>query len=439
MNTSLFGTDGIRTRVGSYPLTHEALPALSRALARFIQEKYGDHARVLIAHDTRQSCAYIKAHLKAGLLSFPITSYDAGILPTPAAHKLIHNSPDFACALIISASHNLYHDNGIKIIDAKQGKLSNTDEATIAAYMHEPLQPLYDKLGNDISFLQAEEEYSTYIQTVFSELSLQKLTIVLDCGYGATYRLAPQIFKKLGARVITVHDQPNGYNINEQAGALHPEHLLQKVLEYKADIGFAFDGDGDRLTVVTCSGHIKDGDAQLALLLKHPAYQHEQHIVSTIMANQALEVHAKNSGKTLVRTPVGDKYVAQAMHTHNALIGGEPSGHIILRDFIPSSDAIFAALRITETMLYTGDKELNTFTPYPQVLINMPIKHKKDLNAEPFNSLIAHTKNQLINGRVIVRYSGTESLLRVLVEDAEHEKAHMLGTVLAQKLAVELS
>lgn len=441
MNTPLFGTDGIRTSMGTYPLTHEALPLLSTAIARFIIERYGNQARVILAHDTRQSCAYIKAHLKVGLLAYPITVYDAGILPTPAAHKLIHASRDFACAIIISASHNLYQDNGIKIIDAKQGKLSSTNEELIAKYMnHGQMPTCYDQLGYDITFSShAQELYTNYILSFCAQTKLTGMLIILDCGHGASYSLAPDIFKRLGADVITINDQPDGKNINDHAGALHPTYLQQKVIEYGADIGFAFDGDGDRLIVVTRSGAIKNGDAQLAFLLKHPAYKHEQHIVSTIMANQALELYAYEKNKILIRTAVGDKYVAQAMHTYKAQIGGEPSGHIILSDFVPSSDGIFTAIRIVETMLHTGDKELSTFAPYPQILINMPIKQKMDLSTEPFASLIAHTQTQLDYGRVIVRYSGTEPLLRILVEDAEYEKAKLLGTLLAKNLAHELS
>lgn len=439
MNTPLFGTDGIRTRVGNYPLTHDTLPLLGTAIGRFALEKYGKDARILVAHDTRQSCAYIKAQLKAGILRYPITTYDAGVLPTPAAHKLIHHAQAFDCALVISASHNAYYDNGIKIIDGKTGKLSAQEEALITSYFHKPSEAFYDQLGNDIPYPEAQQKYIQHVLNALPPVFLDGMTIALDCGHGATSRIAPEIFEQLGAQVITINDTPNGRNINENSGAIHPEHLQKTVLEYHADIGFAFDGDGDRVTAVTQLGMIRNGDELLALLLDHPAYQQETIIVSTIMANQGLEVFAQACEKQLIRTPVGDKHVAHAMLQHGALLGGEPSGHLILQDFVPSSDGIFAALRILEVIIHTQNKELETFRPFPQALVNITVSHKEDLTKEPFASLIKTAQQQLPKGRLVIRYSGTEPLLRILVEDTEYENAHNIGQFLAQEIAHKFS
>ncbi|MCL4229694.1 phosphoglucosamine mutase [Candidatus Dependentiae bacterium] len=434
METPLFGTDGIRTRVGNYPLTHDTLPLLGSAIGQFALRKYGNDAKILIAHDTRQSCAYIKAQLKAGMLRFPITTYDAGVLPTPAAHKIIHSTQAFDCAVIISASHNAYHDNGIKIIDRITGKISAQDEELIKFYLHQDIEVSYDHLGSDIHYPKAQQKYIQYMLNAFSPGCLTGISVVLDCGHGATSHIASEIFEQLGAHTITINDTPNGYNINERAGALHPEHLQKIVQEFGADIGFAFDGDGDRVTVVTRSGGLRNGDEVLALLLDHPAYQQQNVVVSTIMANQGFEVFVQECEKLLIRTPVGDKHVTQAMLQHGSLLGGEPSGHIILRDFVPSSDGIFAALRILETMLYTKNNELETFKSFPQALINITVPHKEDLTKEPFANFIKTAHDQLLRGRIIIRYSGTEPLLRILVEDTDYENAYHIGKSLAHDI-----
>lgn len=434
MNTPLFGTDGIRTRVGNYPLTHDVLPLLGSAIGQFALEKYGNDAKILIAHDTRQSCAYIKAQLKAGMLRLPITTYDTGVLPTPAAHKIIHSTHTFDCAVIISASHNPYHDNGIKIIDRITGKISSQEEELIRFYLHQSPEVSYDHLGNDIYYPEAHQKYVQYMLNSFSPGFLTGITVALDCGHGATSHIASKIFEQLGAHTIIINDTPNGYNINERAGALHPEHLQKTVLELGADIGFAFDGDGDRVTVVTRSGALRNGDEILALLLDHPAYQQQKIVVSTIMANQGLEVFVQECEKLLIRTPVGDKHVTQSMLQHGSLLGGEPSGHIILRDFVPSSDGIFAALRILETMLYTKNNELETFKSFPQALINITVPHKEDLTKEPFANFIKTAHDQLLRGRIIIRYSGTEPLLRILVEDTDYENAYHIGKSLAHDI-----
>lgn len=437
---SLFGTDGIRTRVGNYPLDSITLPRIGDAFARFALQKYGPKTKILLGTDTRISCAFIKSALKMGLLRHDIELYDAQVLPTPAVHALVHGGNQFALGIIISASHNPYQDNGIKIVDSITGKLSPEDEQLLSQLMQEEQQePSYDALGTEHIYLTAADEYAQKILTHFNPRCLVGKKVVLDCAHGATAAIAPTIFEQLGADVITINNRPNGKNINDHCGAVYPQPLQKAVLEHTADIGCAFDGDGDRITVVSKDGAIKDGDAILSLLLDHPNYASQNALVGTVMTNQGLEQLLVNRGKHLVRTPVGDKYIAHALHEQNLLLGGEPSGHIIMRDYLSSSDGIFAALRVIQVMLHTGNNALQTFTPFPNILINLPVAQKKELSASPCAELIAATKAQLPHGRLIVRYSGTENLLRIFVEDQDKHKAHILGEALAHQLQKELS
>ncbi len=438
MKDSLFGTDGIRERVGSHPLTQELLPKIGDAIALWLQKKYGSSPTILIAQDTRESCAYIKSLLKSGLLRHSVTVHDAFVLPTPAVHKLVQSN-QFSCGIIISASHNAYADNGIKIVDGITGKLTAQDEHSIAAIVaQESSEFAYRTFGAENFYSSAAQDYQHLVTAFFQPNFLRDMRVVLDCANGATSTSAPAIFEHLGAHVIPLNTTPNGRNINHQCGAVHPQQLQQTVQESKADIGFAFDGDGDRLTVVTRDGRIYNGDDILALLSGHPTYAAQNTIVSTVMANQGLEAYLEEHDKKLIRTPVGDKFVAQTLTEQNVLLGGEQSGHIILADYAHCSDGIFAALRVMEVMLFTANRELKSFIPFPQVLLNMPVKQKKSLTQEPCASLIAATQAQLPGGRLLVRYSGTENLLRILVEDADAQKAHNLSAQLARQLEKEL-
>jgi phosphoglucosamine mutase len=437
MNT-LFGTDGIRSKVGIYPFTKENLPHLGMAIARWAREKYGQECAILLAHDTRQSCSWLKATLKSGLLTYPITLYDAHILPTPAVLHLMNKNTEYKCGIIISASHNPYYDNGIKLIDARTGKLSEEDEKRITDLLKAPTLTEYTQLGSEAPVSQAEDLYVTSITSLFKPDFLKGRTIVLDTAHGATYRVAPRIFEQLGATAIVLHNEPTGYNINEHSGTLHPQALQKAVVEYKAHIGFAFDGDGDRVLAVNQHGELKDGDDILALLSAHPDYIHLRTIVGTIMSNQALETHLRSQEKTLIRTPVGDKHVLEALHIQNGLLGGEQSGHIILKNILNTGDGILVALKLLEALKSAHNLDMVTFQKYPQVIVNIPVKEKKDLKQSPFAELIANYGKELQAGRLIVRYSGTENKLRIMVEDQDeavtkriaHNLAHLLEKML---------
>jgi len=446
MQRNLFGTDGIRGAVGIRPLTHDYIIYLGSAIAAWAQEKYGDSPTILIGHDTRQSCDMIKSALKTGLLLSQVNLYDAGIIPTPAAYviakKLKANRSDrFDCAIVISASHNPYQDNGIKIIDAKTGKLSYIDEETITQifYNNCKKEACYSTLGSDNIFFQAEQKYIEFVTNHFKKDLLKGLKIVLDCAHGATAQVGPAIFEMLGAQVYLIGSSPNGININEQCGSVHPKALQREVLLQKADAGFAFDGDGDRVVAVNALGQIKDGDDILAILHNHPMYQHEKAIVGTILTNYGFEKYLEQRGKKLIRTNVGDKFVVQAMKKQNLLLGGEQSGHIAIRDYLDMGDGIFVALKVMETLIQTGNFQMKTFEKYPQLMVNVPITEKKDLDSGPISELIASYKQNVQNGRIVVRYSGTQNLLRVMVEADTMSVAEKICLNLSNELQKELS
>ena len=435
MSTNIFGTDGIRARVGSPPFTKTHLTQLSHALAQWIHTTYGTNATILLAHDTRQSCSWIKTVLKESMSHYPISVYDAQILPTPAAYKIIAESDTFNCSIIISASHNLYHDNGIKIFDAQNGKLTQQDELDISHLFHQALQPkTLTQSGSNRKLSTAKDHYIQRATEYFTPDFLHGVPVVLDCAHGATSGFAANIFSQLGAQSIEINNRPNGTNINEQCGAVHPQELQKEVIKHRAHVGFAFDGDGDRVIAVNKHGQIKDGDDLLALLSHHSCYAQQPVIVGTIMSNQGLAVFLQKKNKQLLRTSVGDKYVAKQLVQNNLLLGGEQSGHIIMRDYLNAGDGMFTALRVLETMLQTDNWDMTTFEKFPQLLVNVPITHKKDLDTQPLASIIAEHEAKLHTGRVLVRYSGTEPILRVMVEDRDKTIAQHVSDNLVRDL-----
>jgi phosphoglucosamine mutase len=436
MVDNIFGTDGIRATMGTYPFTPNGLQELGKAIAQWATIKYKKNPSILLGHDTRMSSDFVKSALKSGLLLYPVQIYDGHVLTSPAVSQLITFHDTFDCGIIISASHNPYQDNGIKVIDRHQGKLSLEDELAISNLLHyKTIGYNYDQLGTDLFWQQAEQLYSDHICRFFKTNFLHGRKIVLDCAHGAAYRLAPALFNQFGATTIVLHNKPDGRNINTSCGALHPQSLQKAVIEHQADIGFAFDGDADRVIIVNKAGHIKDGDDILALLLKHPAYQSTSSIVGTIMTNQGFECYVQQHGKKLIRTAVGDKYIAARLFEDNLTLGGEPSGHIIARDYLNTGDGIFIALRVLESIILNDNWALETFHKFPQIIINVPVIQRKDLTIMPFEKHISQCRKELINGRLIIRYSGTEHLLRIMIEDYTYDHAHFLGDRLAQQLS----
>ncbi len=433
-----FGTDGIRGTATQPPFTKEYLLPLGMAIAEWALQKYNQRPTILLAHDTRKSCSEIKKWLIQGLLLRHASVTDAQILPSPAVLQLMQQPNMFHCGIIISASHNAYTDNGIKLLDAKTGKLTTKDEQFIenafakqVAQNHVTTQMPFHSSN---LWTEAHTIYANNIISLFPHNFLSKKKIVLDCANGATHHIAPTIFRSLGAEVTAIADKPNGTNINHECGALHTNFLQETVIKINADIGFAFDGDGDRVLAVNHDGILKDGDDLICLLLQHPEFIHETEIVGTIMTNQGFVNHLKATHKALIRTKVGDKYVAAQLEDKRLLIGGETSGHIIIKNYLNTGDATFVALKILESIIHNNNWQMETFTKMPLVLINVPVTQKKALDIEPCVSIIAEYEKQLQGGRLVIRYSGTENLLRVMVEDIEQDAANTIAHGLANAL-----
>lgn len=437
---NLFGTGGIRGLFGAEPLTVPSLIRLGLSIEQWAHATLNRPPTIVLAADTRESAHIIKSALQIGLLAGGSTIYDAHVLPTPAVCQLVHNNSTFDLGIIISASHNPYQDNGIKIINGKTGKFTVEDEKQISALFEaQTLDSItYATPGTVIPVPAAEQEYLKNITGFFSAQFLRNKHIVIDCANGATFALAQMVFEHFGARVTPINNKPNGKNINDHCGSVHPEPLQDAIVALGADIGFAFDGDGDRVVIVTSTGVVKDGDDSMALLASHPVYN-APCVIGTIMSNQGLFEYLKKQNKTLIRTNVGEKHVLERMEKENILLGGEQNGHIILRDYLNCGDGIFNALRILECLGITNNWAMETFTRFPQVLINIPIAVKKDLASPAIARLIAEYEAQLRGGRLVVRYSGTELLLRIMVEDSDAKNAHDIGTHLSKELAQHLS
>ncbi len=444
MNTKLsFGTDGIRGHADGHPFTSKALFDLGCAIATWAQQKYHNESpKILIGGDTRASFQRIKRDLLNGLLSHPSSVFDAGIISTPALYQLMHFDKSFNVGIVISASHNPYHDNGIKIFCSGSGKLSTPDEIEITM-LYEKFaacdQVTLPLIGKHFLWASATREYKKNLQAMFPAGFLKGLTIALDCANGANSFIAADIFDSLGARVITISSSPNGYNINEHCGALYPAELQQTVYAYNADIGFAFDGDGDRVIAVSKHGAIKDGDDILFTLLTLPEYASQKAVIGTTMSNQGLEFGLQQIGKKLIRTHVGDKYVSAKMNEEQALLGGETSGHIIAQNYIPSSDGIFTALKVVQSLILNENFDFKTFEKMPQVIINVPVVVKKNLSEQPFVAIIKNQEEAIGSGRLLVRYSGTENILRVMAEAPAQEIAETVAQQLASQLQQALS
>lgn len=429
----LFGTDGIRGRVGKSPFDHKTLTAIGHAIARWAFHKYGATPTILVGQDTRASADWVMASLSGSLLRYPISITQVHVMPTPALCRLLQES-SFNCALMISASHNPAHDNGIKLIDRLTGKLSRDDEQYIINQMAHEQDPGYAEFGRSYQWATGEQQYIESIAPFFDPNFLQGLRIGLDCAHGATYRLAPTIFKQFGATVFAINTEPDGHNINQQCGSQHTQQLQKLVLEKKLSAGFAFDGDGDRVIAVNKDGVIKDGDDMLALLMAHTRYKDQPTVVGTVMSNVGFDRLVKANNKQLVRTPVGDKYIASYLQEHNLLLGGEQSGHIIMRDYLPTGDGIVTALRLLEAALMTNNLTLSTFEHFPQLIVNVPVQVKRDLSTPEIAQIIDEHKKLLNGGRLVVRYSGTENLLRIMVEDQTESSTRQICTSLSSAL-----
>ncbi len=420
----LFGTDGVRGMAGE---KISAMLAMRLAMAAGIYfRKHSITNKILVGKDTRKSGYMIENAIISGLTAVGYDVRQIGPMPTPAIAFL---TEDLRCdaGIMISASHNSYEDNGIKFFDKRGNKLNEKIERQIEKiYFDDELinrhQAKYMDIGQTKRIEDVIGRYIVHIKNSFPRsMTLHNVRVVLDVANGAAYKVAPTVFRELGADVFVLNDQPDGKNINEGCGALHPERLGEEVKRYRADIGFAFDGDADRIVVVDEKGDIVDGDKLLAVLaihLKEQGNLANNGIAATVMSNQALEDYLNAQGVQLYRCNVGDKYVLETMQTEGLNFGGEQSGHIILSDFAKTGDALAAALQVSAYILAKKKKAsqiLNPFELYPQLLRNIKIKKKIPLDEiKGYDELVKSLEAE--NIRPLIRYSGTENLLRVLLE-----------------------
>ncbi|CAM3031003.1 phosphoglucosamine mutase [Moritella viscosa] len=437
MSRKYFGTDGIRGLVGVAPITPEFALKLGWAAGKVLA-KQGTR-KVLIGKDTRISGYMLECALEAGLSAAGLDVAFMGPMPTPAVAYLTRTFRAEA-GIVISASHNPYHDNGIKFFSANGTKLPDDVELAIEAQLEKELTCVESaELGKAVRIDDAAGRYIEYCKSTFpSRASLKGLKIVLDCAHGATYHIAPNVFKELGAEIITIGVEPNGLNINDGCGATAPEALAARVLAEKADLGVAYDGDGDRLMMVDHTGYVIDGDEVLYIIARDALRNGvlKGGVVGTLMANMGLELALKSLGIPFARSAVGDRYVVEMMLEKGWRIGGENSGHIISLDHTTTGDGIVSSLLVLAALVNSGLtlKELRSgMSKFPQVLVNVRFSGDSDpLLAESVQQSVADVEQELADrGRVLLRKSGTEPLIRVMVEG--EDETHVLA--LANKIA----
>ncbi len=423
----LFGTDGIRGEANRYPMNSQLAFSVGQAITYLLKKTYSK-PRIIIGKDTRISGYMLESSIEAGITSMGGISYLVGVLPTPGI-AFITQSMRAHAGIVISASHNPYQDNGIKIFSGNGFKLSDEEEVTIEELIFHGNLPdkvpqAYD-MGKAYRLDDVHGRYIVFLKNTFPRnLSMEDLKIVIDTANGATYKVAPEAFFELGAEIEVIHNNPNGLNINKKCGSQHTYDLRRRVVESGASIGLAFDGDGDRLIAVDEKGNELRGDQILiicAKALKDQGRLKNDLVVSTVMSNLGLILACKRYGIQHYASKVGDRHVLEDMQRLGAIIGGEDSGHMIFLEHHTTGDGIITAMQLIAVMLLTG-KPLSELAKlmdiYPQKIINVQVRHKPDLNTiPPIVDIIRQVEEELKdNGRVLVRYSGTQNMCRVMVE-----------------------
>ena len=443
--SKIFGTDGVRGTANVHPMTAEVALALGRAVAHVFHGGAGRH-QIIIGKDTRLSGYVFEDALTAGICSMGVNVLIVGPMPTPAMAFL---TADMRCdaGVMISASHNPYQDNGIKFFSHDGFKLPDRLEARIEALIEShdfaAVRAGADEIGQVRRIDDAEGRYVVFLKHTFPpDRTLDGVKVVLDCAHGAAYKVGPAVFRELGAELTVMGAEPNGRNINDACGALHPELAAAKVREVGADIGICLDGDADRCILIAEHGEIVDGDAVMALCaedLQRRGGLKGGGVVGTVMSNLGLEVHLQGLGLDLVRAPVGDRYVVEAMRAKGYNLGGEQSGHVLFLDHNRSGDGLITSLQVLAAMLASGRplSQLASSMPrFPQVLVNVAISEKRPLeDLDEFQEALRSVEADLGDrGRVLVRYSGTEKKARVMVEGEDEQRVHEIASDLAETL-----
>lgn len=418
----LFGTDGIRAIAGQFPLDYSSVFTLGKALAELLEEE-GLPPKVIIGRDTRESGFWLEQALIQGISESKGEALSAGIIPTSAI-SFLTKKYSFSAGIVISASHNPYQDNGIKIFSLQGIKISDVWEKKLEIAIQTKRQYVR-KEKIEITPSSFGEEYIEFLKSRFSQVSLQrKIKLAVDCSNGASCFFAPKVFKELGFDVITSGDSPDGKNINFQCGSLYPQNLAKKVVENKADLGIAYDGDADRAIWVDERGRILNGDHTLFALsqfMKEKRRLKSDFVVATIMSNLGLEKALERFKLRLYRTKVGDKYVLEQMMKLDANLGGEQSGHTIFLDDCPTGDGILTSIKMLEVIVSRNislSELVKDFKEFPQILLNVRVTRKEDFNQFPeIKNAMDEIKKELAgSGRLHLRYSGTEPVARIMIE-----------------------
>ncbi|MDQ6665205.1 MAG: phosphoglucosamine mutase [Acidobacteriota bacterium] len=440
MAKQLFGTDGIRGVAGEAPLDRRTVFAFGRALGKDLKQ-----GEVLIGMDTRESGPWIAAQVAAGLAFEGIRTRFAGVITTPGVAYLTRSQP-FAAGVMISASHNPFQDNGLKVFAASGFKLPDHEEHAIEQEIFRLLPGVEDSIAPALTIEPGlDRRYCDFLLSTL-RVPLTGMRLVLDCGNGAASHLAPELFQKSGATVVAINARPDGRNINLDCGALHVDGLRRAVIGHHADVGVAFDGDADRAMLVSGAGKIVDGDGMLLIAarsLKAAGRLNGDIVISTVMANLGLERAFEREGIRMVRTPVGDKYVLEEMERSGAALGGEQSGHVIFRESATTGDGMLTALRIFE-ILRRANSDLDRLTQdleiYPQKLVNVRVRRREALENLPSVSREIASATESLNGtgRVLVRFSGTEPLARVMVEARDRKHVDEFTGRIAAAILAEL-
>jgi phosphoglucosamine mutase len=448
----LFGTDGIRGIANVYPMTGEIVMALGRAVTYYFQSKLPKNKRplIILGKDTRLSCYMLEQAFSAGVCSQGGRVILTGPLPTPGV-AFVTTSMRAEAGVVISASHNVFTDNGIKIFDSTGHKLPDSMELELEKMILDPKLipvPSGSNLGNAIRLEEVIGRYIVHVKNSFpSKFDLEGVKLVLDCANGAGYKVGPMVFRELGADVVALGISPNGQNINEGVGSLHPQKCQEQVKQYSAEMGICLDGDADRVVIIDKDGDAVDGDKLIGMFVKHMVDQGimtaGDEVVGTVMTNLGLEKYLAGLGLKLNRTQVGDRYIIEQMKNSGALIGGEPSGHVVFKQYSTTGDGILAALKTLECKKYYN-KELKEILDevvlFPQVLKNIVVAAKIPFDKVPaIAKTIQEVEKELgDSGRLLVRYSGTEPLARVMVEGEEQNTVNDACERLVEVITKEL-
>lgn len=449
MRRKLFGTDGVRGVANTEPMTVENALALGQSVAHVFRNHGGRH-KIVIGKDTRLSGYMFETALSAGICAMGGDVLMVGPLPTPGIAFLTHSMRADA-GVVISASHNPYQDNGIKFFGRDGFKLPDEMEDKIEMLMFgdhlKEARPPSPQIGKAQRIEDATGRYIVYLKNTFpARLSLEGLRIVVDCANGAAYRIAPQVFQELGAEVIPLGVNPNGLNINENCGSLFPEVVAAKVREKRADLGISLDGDADRVIVIDHNGDVLNGDRIMAICaedMKRKKTLKKNAVVATVMSNIGLELFLKERKIRLMRAQVGDRYVVEMMRSNGCNFGGEQSGHLVFLDHATTGDGVLAALQLLAIMVESGKRIVDLgkqMVAFPQVLLNLKLKHRVPLeDLKGLRKAQAEFEKKLgSRGRILVRFSGTEPLLRIMVEGESKSEIDHIVNALAEKARADI-